>query len=188
MASGTRIRLTAALATVFALFSGSIAAQQNRSGGPIPDFDVREWRAPAPHSAQAQAELRRAVAAGRVRRARVHPHTGAIRALDAPGLSIALERGAAPNAIPALAPRLGLIAADLATLTVEREYVSASTGLRHLVLAQHVDSIPVFDGILSVHARANGEIVRLTSSAAPVANRIDDVAVTAAEAAALAGS
>ena len=53
------------------------------------------------------------------RRARLHPHTGAIRTLDTPGLSIALERAGATSAVAALAPRLGLTAADLASLDVE---------------------------------------------------------------------
>lgn len=185
MASGTRIRLAAAgIAAVLALFTGPIAAQQERSGRPVPNFDVREWRAPAPPSARAEAERGRAAAQGRGPRARIHPHTGAIRTLDAPGLSIALERGSARNALAAIAPRLGLTADDLASVNAARDYVSASTGLRHLVFSQTADGIPVFDGILTVHARPNGEIVRLTSSAAPLANRTGDVVVSAAEAAA----
>ena len=187
MASPTRLG-AAALAAVLALFSASTGAvQPERAGGrPLPDVDVREWRAAAPPSDGARAEARRAVQAGDGRRVRLHPHTGAVRVLDRPGLSVASSRASTRAALAALAPRLGLGTADLQSLTDLRDYVSASTGLRHLVFAQTADGIPVFDGIVAVHVREDGDVVRVASGAARLAARRRDVLIGADAAVSLA--
>jgi hypothetical protein len=90
--------------------------------------------------------------------------------------------------VASVAARLGLAGSDLTALVPQREYVSASTGLRHFVYAQTSDGIPVFDAFVSIHARTNGEVVRITSSAAPLARRRLDVVIQAEEAGALAAA
>ncbi len=62
--------------------------------------------------------------------------------------------------------RLGLDDGDLESVTVVRDYVSRSTGLRHVTFAQSFDGIPVFGGTVTVHIDSAGEIVRVTSTAA----------------------
>jgi subtilase family serine protease len=187
MTAGTR-NGAAAVAVALALVSGSIDAFQpeRSSTGRLADIDVREWRAPAQPSASAAAEVRRAADRGGARGARLHPHTGAVRVLDMPGVSLPPQRGAARGALMALAPRLGLTAGDLVSLAEVREYFSASTGLRHVTFAQYADGIPVFDAAVSVHVRADGQIVRITSGAARLTGRRADVTIAPEHAAGLA--
>ena len=183
MAFGTRMIATAATALLALLVASPAAVQPQRPAAEaLPDYDVREWRAPAPPSPAAAEESNKSRQGDKSRRPKLHPHTGAIRVVDAPGVS--LPRGArGQGAVAALARRLGLAADDVGTLTELRDYLSPSTGLRHVVVAQAADGIPVFDGVVSLHSRADGEVVRLSSGAAPLKGRRAGVVLTAADAA-----
>jgi subtilase family serine protease len=155
--------------------SGPLAAVQQRveRQEPLPDFDIRAGRPAAVPVGPALAELQRAGAAARGRRVRLHPHTGAVRVLDAPDLQPG--RGATWAAVREMVAsagnKLGLNRADLESLEVVRDYTSASTGLRHVVYKQSLAGIPVFDAVVSVHIDKNGDVVRVTSSAARGGNR-----------------
>ena len=169
MALRTRLALILAAGAVVGL-SGPLTARQQAPERPRairPDFDIRERRPPAEGSARARAELRRQ-SFPRRRGSRLNPHTGALRVLDAPGWSGA--RTALPialrNRLVGDVDRLGLDEGDLEGLTVARDYVTRSTGMRHVTFAQSFDGIPVFGGAVTVHIAATGEIVRVTSSAA----------------------
>jgi subtilase family serine protease len=183
-----RTPLGVLLVTVGALaLLGPLGAFQQRSPqsrAPLPDYDIRERRPAAVPSDTAAAELRQEPRGGR-RRARVHGQSGGLRVLDAPGVVIA--PAAAPPAISAqlvsLADRLGLAPEDLASLTLIRDYVSRSTGLRHLTFSQSFDGIPVFEGIISIHVDSQGRVVRVTSGAARATGRSADIVVAAEEAA-----
>ena len=69
-----------------------------------------------------------------------------------------------------------------------RDYVSRSTALRHVTFAQAFDGRPVFGASVSVHVAADGDVVRVTSSAARGTDRSGDAAVTAEDAAAAAAA
>ena len=175
-----------AVAVALAL-SGPIIAVQQRSqtDRPLADFDIRAGRAPAAITAPALAELQRAAAAARGRRVRVHPHTGAIRLVEAPGLRVGgRDADAVRGALASAANRLGLERGDLDSLQTVRDYTSASTGLRHLIFRQLLDGIPVFDAAVAAHVNADGEIVRLTSSAARRSSRAAVPVLSADQAAA----
>ena len=132
----------------------------------LPDFDVRENRPPQAPSPQTEAEVRRARDNGRPR-VRVHPFTGGVQVLDRPGVNVprAMAAPALRNVVASLADRLGLDDGDLASLTVLRDYVTRSNGIRTVAFAQNVDGVPVFDAFVTVHLNGSGEIVRITSSA-----------------------
>ena len=185
----TRLALILAAGAIVGL-SGPLTARQQPPVGPRalrPDFDIREQRPPAEGSVRARAELRRATLPRR-RGSRLDPYTGALRVLDAPGWS------GAPTALPIAlrnqlirdVERLGLEDDDLDALTVVRDYVSRSTGMRHVTFAQSFDGIPVFDGTITVHIAATGEIVRVTSSAARGERRRRQPTLTAEAAASVA--
>ena len=157
------------LAVIGAGLIGQVGARQQRpeGGRPArPDFDIRANRSPAAASGRALAELSRRASAGEPGAARLHPHTGALRLLDAPGISSI--PGASAAQLQALlqqfADRIGLDDDDVASLSAVRDYSSASTGLRHVTFAQSIDGLPVFGGIVSLHIAADGTIVRVTSS------------------------
>ena len=99
-------------------------------------------------------------------------------------------RGTANSALRAMvassANRLGLDRQDLESLQVVRDYTSASTGLRHVIYKQFVAGIPVFDAAVSVHIDNNGDVVRLTSSAARGRDRVPAPLVSATQAQSLA--
>ena len=176
----TRVALILVAATVAGL-SGPLTARQQPAERPRParpDFDIRERRPPALGSERAQAELRRGPSTRGRRGSRLDPYTGALRVLDAPGWTGA--RAAAPVALRnRLVGAVGLDDADLDSLTVSRDYVSRSTGLRHMTFAQLFDGIPVFDGTVSVHIDSTGEVVRVTSSAARGEGRVSAPKLTA---------
>jgi subtilase family serine protease len=187
----TRVRIGLVLAVVAVGLMVQAGARQQRPEGERParpNFDIRGNRAPAPASGRALAELNRRRAGQEPGAARLNPHTGALRVLDAPG--IASLPGASAGELQALlqqiADRLGLDDDDLASLAVVRDYQSASTGLRHVTFAQTIDALPVFGGLVSLHIAADGTIVRVTSSAARGAGRGRDLAVPAAAAVATA--
>lgn len=185
-----RLRSGALLGTVAVLvFSGAIGARQAPQRPGRPDFDIRAGRARVPPSARALAELSvppRAAPAGSARATRAHPYTGGIRVLDAPEWSS--FPGAAPEDLRRLlqqAPeRLGLDDDDVEGLVLARDYVSQSTGLRHVSFVQTLDGLPVFGGAITLHIAATGEVVRVTSSAARGSGR-EREAVFPAEAAAI---
>ena len=179
-----RLRIGLILAVIGAGLIGQVGARQQRpeGGRPArPDFDIRANRSPAAASGRALAELSRRASAGEPGAARLHPHTGALRLLDAPGISSI--PGASAAQLQALlqqfADRIGLDDDDVASLSAVRDYSSASTGLRHVTFAQSIDGLPVFGGIVSLHIAADGTIVRVTSSAARGAGRSQDRAVPA---------
>src|SRR5688572_1817113 len=167
MASGTRYGYAFVVAAALGITVSVTAVQQQPSPEQaLPDYDIRSWRGPAAPHAAAVAALDRA-RNQRGGRARIHPHTGALRMLDNP--PGALPPQAAPAAVrkfaASLTDGLGLDAADLAELTPRRDFTSRSTGLRTATFAQSIDGIPVFEGVLTIHAAADGSIVRVTSSA-----------------------
>ena len=176
-------------ALVIVGFSGQIRARQEPVSArpPRPDFDIRAARPHAQASARALAELggNRRRAADSQRATRLHPHTGGIRVLDSPGWVAA--PGASTTSLRnlvLLAPeRLGLDEQDVEGLTVARDYVSRSTGLRHVTFAQTIDGLPVFGGAISLHIAADGTVVRVTSSAARSAGRQRESSLTAETAA-----
>jgi subtilase family serine protease len=186
MASRIRIGLIGLAVTVVGL-SGLVSARQ----GPQaikPDFDIRVQRAPARGSARALAEVtgrRRGASAQRQDVTRLHPHTGAIKVLDAPGW--VMPQSASSSELRSLlqqsADRLGLDGDDLASITLVRDYTSASTGLRHVTYVQTFDGLPVFGASISIHIAADGTVVRVTSSAARGTDRTSVSNVTAEAAA-----
>ncbi len=192
MALRTRLALILVAAALVGL-SGPLAARQQpseRARAARPDFDIREHRLPAQGSARARAELRRTPSSRGRRGSRLDPHTGALRVLDTPGwaagrtaLSVALR-----NRLAQAVDRLGLGDGDLESLAVVRDYVSRSTGLRHVTFAQSFDGIPVFSGTVTVHIDSTGEIVRVTSSAARGEGRERAPRLAADEAATLAAN
>jgi Fungalysin metallopeptidase (M36)/CARDB/Fungalysin/Thermolysin Propeptide Motif len=188
----TRVGLIFVAAAVIGL-SGPTAARQepqNQNNPARPDFDVRAERAPAAPSVRALAELARARAAQRRGAARLHPHTGALRVLEAPGWSASRNSPslALRNLLLQRADRLGLDDRDLDSLTVVRDYVSQSTGLRHVTFSQSIDGIPVLEAAVTVHIARTGEIVRVTSSAARGADRRQNLLIPADLAAATAAA
>jgi hypothetical protein len=188
MTSATRFRL-AAIAVALGL-SGSLTAVQPPppSDRPLPDFDIRAGRPAAAPSAAALAALGRARDQRGARAARINPHTGAIRVIDGPAGALvpAASVAAARSLIASLADDLALDASDLADLRPVRDYTSISTGLRHITFAQSIDGIPVFDGIVTLHTRDDGAIVRMTSSAGRSAGRQRLAGIPEARAAAIA--
>jgi hypothetical protein len=193
MVSRVRISLIVVAAAVVGL-SGQVGARQQRSesGRPAkPNFDIRAERMPARGSARALAELERAQANRRRGASRLHPHTGGIRVLDSPGWTTSYNAPTVTlrNLLLQSADRLGLDNQDLASLDVVRDYVSRSTGLRHVTFAQTLDGLPVFGAQVTLHIAASGDIVRVTSSAARGAGRQPHGAVAfPAEAAAMAAA
>jgi extracellular elastinolytic metalloproteinase len=173
-----RMRIGLLLGTVGIVgLSGQIGARQTPepTRPARPDFDIRDASAPGPASARALAELaaaNRTRTPGAPRPPRLHPHTGGIRVLDAPGWFAV--PGAPATALRELlqqaSERLGLDEQDLDGLLLARDYVSRSTGLRHVTFTQTVDGLPVFGGMNALHVAADGAIVRVTSSAAPDAS------------------
>ena len=145
MAFRTRLGLILGIAVTVALSSSLTARQQlpQRLRPARPDFDVRAQRWPAIGSPRARAELRRTPAARNRRGSRLNPHTGALRVLERPGWTVA--RGALPaalrNQLVQAIDRLGLDDVDLESVRVLRDYVSGSTGLRHVTFAQSFDGI-----------------------------------------------
>ena len=177
--------LLAALGLVALL--GRVNAFQPRSPQlrtSLPDYDIRDGRAGVTAaSPTAAAEIQREPTRGR-RRARLHAQAGGLRVLDAPGVEVPRDAVAAVirARLVALADRLGLEREDLASLTLVRDFVSQSNGLRHVTFSQSIDGIPVFEGVLSVHIDSAGRVVRVTSGAARTAGRASEVAVAAEEA------
>ena len=108
--------------------------------------------------------------------------------LERPGWTVA--RGALPaalrNQLVQAIDRLGLDDVDLESVRVLRDYVSGSTGLRHVTFAQSFDGIPVFGGTVTVHIDSTGEIVRVTSTAARGDGRQRNRVLTATDAATIA--
>ena len=158
--------------------------QQRENSPPNPDFDIRSGRAPAAPSAGAAGEIGRRNAAGSAAIVRLHPHTGALRVVDAPGISVSPGATAAEllSTLGDLASRLGLDDDDLSAVGIVRDYSSASTRLRHVTFAQSVDGLPVFGGIVTLHIAGDGAIVRVNSSAARGRGRSRGATMTASAA------
>ena len=157
------------------------AVQPLRGPDPRPDYDVRAAHPSAPRREVSVAHSQPSRRGGRVR---LNPETGTVRMLEDPGLAIA--RGAASSRVRAAlidqAAVLGLEPRDLATLTLQRDYLSRSTGVRHVVFAQRVRGVPVFDSAIAVHLRPDGTVARITSNAAPEDGRREAIAFSAADA------
>src|SRR5262245_10273096 len=173
MPSFLRLSFATLVVTTISLTSPVMAVrQQPPADRALPDFDVREGRAPQPPSPQTQAEAQRAIDNGRSR-VRVHPFTGGVLVLERPGVNVprAMAAPALRNVLASLAERLGLENGDLASLTMLRDYVTRSNGIRTVSFAQTVDGLRVFDAVVTVHLDASGEIVRITSSAGRTGGR-----------------
>jgi subtilase family serine protease len=183
---GSGVRLSAALvaAALISLPAAPGAVRQDGRPESRPDFDIRDGRPAAPVRETGELPAGTTRGARAQRTIRLVRETGAVRVLDDPGLSA--PRAAAPNAIRALlvsnARRLGLAPTDLTTLSAVRDYTSRSTGVRHVVFAQIVDGRPVFDSAVTVHVDRDGNVLRITSNAAPIDGR-DATAIVAGEAA-----
>jgi subtilase family serine protease len=164
--------LTLLLAAVGLVSPANAVRQQPPADRALPDFDIREGRAPQAASPQAQAEIERATQNG-PRRARVHPFTSGVRILERPGVSVRPTAPAAAlrNVVASLANRLGLDDNDLGSLELLRDYVTQSNGLRTVTFAQTVDGIPVHEAVVTIHVDRSGDIVRVTSSAGRAAGR-----------------
>ena len=155
------------------------AATQSVSQQSRPDFDIRETR-PAVERRAATDDASQP-GQGRSRGPRVNRESGSVRVLERPGLSTPRNNPSASirSLLAANARRLGLDRRDLNTLTPVRDYISRSTGVRHVQFRQDVDGIPVFDSAISVHILRDGSIARITSNAAPVDGRGAGAAVSA---------
>lgn len=192
MTSRMHLGLLVAAVGMLTILSPLGAARQRapQTSNPLPDYDVRQDRAAATPAPGAAAELQRQQPPRGQRGSRLHAQTGGLRVLDAPDVSV--PRAAAPAAIrsllASLGDRLGLAPEDLSSLAVVRDYVSASTGVRHVVFSQSFDDIPVFDGVVSVHIDRTGRVVRVTSGAGRGGQRSGDVLIPAEEAAARAAA
>ena len=177
-----RLALGVLAATILVLPASPTASPQaggRAQGPPREDYDIRENR-PAVARRDAD-ESPGASSAGKRRGRRVNKESGTVRVLDRPGLRAAA--GASPASIRGLlasnARLLGLERRDLASLVLARDYVSSSTGVRHIVFRQVVDGIPVFDSAITVHLNADGTVARVTSNAAPVGTQPAAAALTA---------
>jgi subtilase family serine protease len=174
MSSSVRLTLATIAVTIIGLAAPVAAVrQQPPTNRVLPDFDVREGRPPQPPSAQSNAEIERARENGRPQ-VRVHPFTGGVLVLERPGVNAprAMAAPALRNVVASLAERLGLEDGDLAALTVLRDYVTRSNGIRTVSFAQTVDGVPVFDAVVTIHLSGSGEIVRVTSSAGRTGGRV----------------
>ena len=163
---------TLVLAAVAVVTPVTAVRQQPSADRALPDFDIRDGQPPQSPSPQAQVEIDRATQAG-PRRARVHPFTSGIRVLEHPDVSVRPNAPATAlrNVVASLADRLGLEDGDLASLVVQRDYVSQSNGVRTVTFGQVVDGVPVFDAVVSLHVDRSGNIVRVTSSAGRTTGR-----------------
>jgi subtilase family serine protease len=173
MPSSVRLALATLAVTVVGLLTPVGAVRQQPSSDRVlPDFDIREGRPPSAASPQTQAAAERARETGQSR-VREHPFTGGVRVLDRPGVNVrrAMPAAALQNVVASLAERLGLENGDLASLTLLRDYVTRSNGLRTVTFVQVVDGLPVFDAVVSLHISESGEVVRITSSAGRTAGR-----------------
>jgi len=180
----SRMRMAVVSVVVAFGLMGHVGAGQQRPENepPRPNFDIRGSRAPAAPSARAAAEIAGRRTGGReAATARLHPHTGALRVIDSPGVSISQNATATEllTALRDLAGRLGLDDDDLDSVELVRDYASASTRLRHVTFAQKIEGLPVFGGIVTLHIASDGAIVRVNSSAARGGNRRRGVAVAA---------
>jgi subtilase family serine protease len=180
----SRMRMgVVSVAFAFGLMGHVGAGQQRPENEPArPNFDIRSSRAPATPSARAAAEIAGRRSGGRQAAvARLHPHTGALRVLDSPGVSISQNASATEllTAVRDLAPRLGLDDDDLNGVELVRDYASASTRLRHVTFAQQLDGLPVFGAVVTLHISSDGSIVRVNSSAARGGGRRRGAAVAA---------
>jgi subtilase family serine protease len=190
MASRTRVGLLVVAVALLGITSTGTARQRGPAPGrPLPDFDVRDSRPSAAPEAPAGGVERRMSRAGR-RQMRMHPHTRGVRVLDDPGLSVPPRGSAAAvrAGLSAIGRQLELDGSDITALDLVRDYVSASTGLRHLAFVQSFDGVPVFDGAVTVHVKADGTVARVTSSAARGAGRSFQDTTTAAGAASAAAA
>ena len=177
--TATRVFATLAVAALVSIPARPSAVSQRPVAEARPDFDIRDGRSPVLPRADVAAAH-----SSRERRVRFNSSTGSIRVLSDPGLPA--HGGGSAAAIRAHlianAQALGLDGQDLAALVLAREYTSRSNGVRHVVFRQVVDGYPVFDSMVGVHLRPDGEVVRITSNAAPVAGRDPRPAVGAAAA------
>ena len=182
MSAGTRLCVAVLAAGLISVPGSQIAVTQSRGAQPHPDFDIRDRRAAV--SPRVTAEPSARGAAAERRRLRFNRESGSVRMLDNPGLAISTVSGAPAirGLLVSNARRLGLDPRDLATLTLDRDYVSRSNGVRHLVFKQVVDGYPVFDSALGIHLRPDGTVARITSNAASIDGRDDTMSLAAADA------
>ena len=127
----SRMRMgVVSVAVVVGLMGQVGTGQQPENAPPKPDFDVRSGRAPAAPSARAASEMARRRAGRESAAPRVHPHTGALRVMDAPGLFVSPNATATElsTALGDLTARLGLDDDDLSSVEMVRDYTSASPG------------------------------------------------------------
>ncbi len=173
MSPSVRLALTTLAVAIVGLTAPVTAVrQQPPADRVLPDFDVREGRQRQTPSPRAEAEIQRARETGRPQ-VPVHPFTGGVLVLERPGVNVprAMAAPALRNVVASLAERLGLEDADLASLTLLRDYVTRSNGIRTVSFAQTVDGVPVFDAVVTLHLDGSGEIVRVTSSAGRTGGR-----------------
>ena len=177
----------AACAIALALMSTpalrGVAQQPSAASTTRPDVDVRDTH-PAAAPLSPAGTSRAAVQDVRRRPPRFNRESGSVRVID--GRDLPRPANSSTGAVRALlaahAHALGLRAGDLAELIAVREYTSRSTGVRHVLFRQFVDGRPVFDSAIGVHLRRDGSILRITSNAAPAANRISRAPVSRARA------
>ena len=182
MSSGPRLLVVLLAAGLVSVPGAQTAISQSRPSDRHPDFDIRDSREPAPPRADADAA---GSPNGRSRRGpRVNRESGSMRLLTDSRLSVSPGSGSASvrALLASNAPLLGLDRQDLATLTLVRDYVSPSNGVRHLLFRQVVDGMAVFDSSVGIHVRPDGTVLRVTSNAAPVSRRDATTSVSGAEA------
>jgi subtilase family serine protease len=192
----TRVRLTCTLLLIGAFQEGLFAQQAPAPEDRVlPDFDVRDRRAPAAPSSDVRAALERLRAARGELTVRFDRVTGAARTIDLParrGLSQPQQaqspRATARDFLQTAADALGLSQDDVRTLVASREFWTKDTGTRHVFWKQVIDNVPVFDAVVGAHLAPDGSVLRLTSSAVTGRGRSAAVIVGAARAAEIAAA
>ena len=153
---------------------GALSQQQpDPEARVLPDFDSRIARpGRATPSPAAQAALGRLVPGPVDLTVRFDARTGAIRQLAGRRQPLTGPRGGSPlqvatEFVTEFADLFGLTPADVPGLVLSREYRSAGESVTHVTFDQRIGGIAVFGAALSVHVGPQGEIVSVTSSAAP---------------------
>jgi subtilase family serine protease len=185
MLSGMRVQLRLGLALIGTALIGlpvtPAAAPQVDARASRPDFDIRDTRPAAVRRATDEDASRGLQVTSEQSRVRINRDSGTVRVLHHPSLTTA--RTSSHSAIRALlaahARQFGLERRDLNTLTPVRDYMSRSTGVRHVIFQQVVDGVPVFDSSIAVHVLRDGTISRVTSNAASIEGRVSSANVDA---------
>ncbi len=90
-----------------------------------------------------------------------------ISAVTARALTVDDEHRAVKGFLNEHAALFGHDASVLATARIKRDFVTAHNGLRTVVWEQHLENIPIFEGLLIGHTTQNGELAAISSHFLP---------------------